>query len=134
MSGSLSLSGYHLTFDDEFADDTNADIGKPGTSGTKWETEPFYGDTSNGGQGTINPTPPGQPGSLYSLQNGSLVMSMNPQQAPYLDTNPNGVQGGLSQQYGYFEIRAQLTGTSGYNADFWMIPSSGGAPPEIDVF
>jgi serralysin len=134
MSGALSLSGYQLTFDDEFADDTNSDIGKPGTSGIKWETEPFYGDTSNGGQGTINPTPPGQPGSLYSFQNGYLVLSMDPQQAPYLDTNPNGVQGGLSQQYGYFEIRAQLTGTSGYNADFWMIPSSGGAPPEIDVF
>jgi serralysin len=134
MSSTLSLSGYHLTFDDEFSSATNSDIGTPGTPGIKWETEPFYGNTSNGGQGTINPTPPGQSGSSFSLENGSLVLSMNPSQAQYLDTNPSGVQGGFSQQYGYFEVRAQLTGTSGYNADFWMIPTSGSSPPEIDIF
>ena len=58
---------------------------------------------------------------------------MTTTQAPYLDTNPNGVPGGFSQQYGYFEVRAQLTDTSGFNSDFWMMPNSGPSPPEFDV-
>ena len=134
MSSSLSLSGYKLTFDFEFAAMSNSDFGLPGTPGITWETEVFYKETSNGGQGTVNPTPPGQPGSLFSLQDGVLVENMTTTQAPYLDTNPNGVPGGFSQQYGYFEVRAQLTDTSGYNSDFWMMPNSGPWPPEFDVY
>lgn len=134
MSGTqLNLAGYKLTFDDQFADDTNADIGLPGTPGIKWETEPFYG--ANGTNGA-NPTPPGQPGSLFSLQDGMLVENMdsNSTDSPYLDTNPNGVPGGFSQQYGYFEVSAKLTGQSGYNSDFWMMPNSGPWPPEMDIY
>jgi hypothetical protein len=130
MSSTLSLSGYKLTFDDEF----NAlNAGMSGTSGIKWETGYFYGDTTNGGAGTINPTPPGQPGSLLSVNNGILDMHITSDSAPYLDTNPNGVPGGFSQAYGYFEMRAQLVKGDGFQDAFWLLPNSGPWPPEIDI-
>ena len=37
MSSSLSLSGYKLTFDSEFAAMSNSDFGLPGTPGITWE-------------------------------------------------------------------------------------------------
>ena len=125
------LYGYKLTFDDEF---NTLNAGLPGTPGITWETEPFYLDTSNGGEGTINPTPPGQPGSLLSVHNGVLDMAITDTYDPYLETNPNGVPGGFSQQYGYFEMRAELPTTSGFYSAFWMLPDNGSTwPPEIDI-
>src|SRR5262245_29688985 len=130
MGSSLSLSGYKLTFDDEF---NTLNAGRTGTPGIKWETGYFYGDTTNGGAGTINPTPPGQPGSLLSVNNGILDMHITSDSAPYLDTNPNGVPGGFSQAYGYFEMRAQLVKGDGFQDAFWLLPNSGPWPPEIDI-
>jgi hypothetical protein len=63
-----------------------------------------------------------------------LIENMNTTRSPYLDTNPNGVPGGFSQQYGYFEVNAKLVGSAGYNSDFWMMPNSGPWPPEFDVY
>jgi hypothetical protein len=130
-SASPNLVGYTLTFDDEF-NTLNANVS--GTQGIKWETEPSSGVLSNGGQGTINPTPLGQPGSLFSVSNSAVDMLIMPDAAPYLDTDPYGVPGGFSQTYGYFEMRAKLTGTSGYSTAFWLLPVSGASwPPEIDI-
>jgi hypothetical protein len=132
MSGTaLSLQGYKLTFDDEF---NTLNAGLPGTPGITWETEPFWGgDPSGGAQGALNPTPPGQPGSLYSVSNGVLDMHVGSNSVPYLDTNPNGVPGGFSQQYGYFEMNAKLVAGTGFADAFWMMPNSGPWPPEIDI-
>ena len=124
------LTGYKLVFDDEF---NVLSAGLPGTPGIRWETEPFYRQVSNGGQGTINPTPPGQPGSLFRVSNGVLDMAVTSNSAPYLDTNPNGVPGGFSQQYGYFEMSAKLTSVAGFSDAFWLLPNSGPWPPEIDI-
>ena len=40
----------------------------------------------------------------------------------------------LSQQYGYYEVEAQTSTARGSWSAFWLLPSDGGWPPELDVF
>ena len=57
MSSSLSLSGYKLTFNSEFAAMSNSDFGLPGTPGITWETEVFYEETLEWRPGDGQPDP-----------------------------------------------------------------------------
>ena len=133
-----------LTFDDEF-NSLSLWSGSSGTwqpayswspngfadsTMTSWLANPGYGPTS---QPDANP---------YSAQNGVLGIAFKPTPA---DVNPSDVGGrsfisgqlttkqSFAQEYGYFEMRAELPAAAGLNSAFWLLPSNGSWPPELDV-
>ncbi|HET8636150.1 MAG TPA: glycoside hydrolase family 16 protein, partial [Acidobacteriaceae bacterium] len=133
----IDLSSFHLTFDDEF----NSFSASPNGSGTTWETKYWWGgrDMStyyllDGSVGGLGQTP-------YSLANGALDIHAQPttsalQAAGVTDPFTTGqidTHNSFSQEYGYFEMRAQVSGSYGTNSAFWLMPMSGPWPPEIDT-
>jgi len=87
----------------------------------------FYSDSSVG----QNP---------FSVNNGVLTISAtpaapgsNPYGLPY-DSGVISTQDSFSQEYGYFEMRAQLPAGAGLWPAFWMIPKDGSFSSELDVF
>lgn len=78
----------------------------------------------------------------FSVDAGVLTITaapVTPDVAPWVDGRAytSGLltsQGAFAQLYGYFEIRAALPAGQGFWPAFWLLPSDGGWPPEIDVF
>lgn len=78
----------------------------------------------------------------FSIDAGVLTITAAPvtsDVAPWVDgrSYTSGLltsQGAFAQLYGYFEIRAALPAGQGFWPAFWLLPSDGGWPPEIDVF
>ncbi len=134
-----------LTFDDEF----NSLSLYNGTSGvwqpamnyspngttdtgsmTSWEVNPLWGPTS------------AADANVYSIGNGVLSMAIKPTPA---DVNPASVNNqpflagelttypSFSQTYGYFEMNADLAAGPGFMSAFWLLPTSGAWPPELDA-
>ena len=96
----------------------------------------IYVDPTMAGQGSkplgLNP---------FSISNGVLTITAAP--TPTADIQDlygykitSGVlttQHSFSQEYGYFEIDAKIPTAPGTWPAFWLLPSSGAWPPEIDV-
>jgi Glycosyl hydrolases family 16 len=133
----LDLTGYHLTFDDEF---DSASISQG--SGTVWsDIRPgsrlnAYADIGFGDSAFVDP---GSGINAFSLQNGALNITAVPAGPDIV--GPGQWASGListqysfSQEYGYFEMRAMLPSDVGVWPAFWMVPASGAWPPELDVF
>src|SRR5579885_2463243 len=129
MAGTLNLSGYKLTYDDEFNTFSSSPDGSSGDFKTTFyfggrslpsngEHE-FYSDSSVG----VNP---------FSLQNGALDITATPG-GPAADTSGLiTTEKSFSQTYGYFEMRAQLPQGQGMWPAFWLLPSDKSWPPELD--
>jgi beta-glucanase (GH16 family) len=135
---SIDLSGYHLTFDDEF----NSFSASPNGSGTTWETKYWWGGRSLGTNDYYLDSSVGGLGETpYSLVNGALDIHAQPttpelQAAGVTSTFTTGqidTHNSFSQEYGYFEMRAQVSNAYGTNNAFWLMPMSGPWPPEMDV-
>jgi len=135
----LDLTGFKLTFDDEFSAFSSngpSNPGDPSHSGT-WDTTLSYGERKLNDEVEMysDPTVGINP---FSVTNGCLDIhaapSLNLTQtygAPYtsgmITTNHS-----FSQLYGYFEMRAELPQGTGMWPAFWMLPQQHVWPPELD--
>ncbi len=138
QSGTLDLTGYKLTFDEEF---NSISISQLGTNTVWLDIRPGsrmspnadigFGDSAFVDQSSgINP---------FSLQNGALEITAIPAGSDI--AGPGHWASGLissqhsfAQEYGYFEMRAMLPSDVGVWPAFWMLPANGAWPPELDVF
>lgn len=128
----LDLSGYRLTFDENFS---SLDISAYGPN-TRWIAHtPWNGDF--GDAVFDNPGPKGP----FSIGPNGLTITARE------DANGKWHSGllcsksasgagprGFAQQYGYFEMRAKLPADRGVWPAFWLVSASGKPPaPELDV-
>ncbi|MEH3046359.1 family 16 glycosylhydrolase [Sphingomonas adhaesiva] len=143
------MSGLKATFSDEF--DALSLYNKGGT----WRTEyghggagslasrtnndeiQIYMDADYAGTGKkalgVNP---------FSIDNGILTITAAPTtEAAKAALGGAQYTSGLlttkfsfTQQYGYFEIKAQMPEQKGFWPAFWLLPNDNSWPPELDVF
>jgi beta-glucanase (GH16 family) len=149
----LDLSGYKLTFEDEF----NSFSRYTGAAGSgTWKTWFYFGDrtlNSNGErQYYMDPDFKGSASKALGVnpfsvqadpkQAGDGVLNIHgqptdPAVKPYIwgydytsgliTTEPT-----FTQTYGYFEMRAKLPAGKGLWPAFWMLPADKSWPPELD--
>ncbi len=115
----LDLTGYKLTFNDEFDEDIKVSAWGPITEGgAKWIAHtPYKGDF---GDAKFSDPVEGFP---FTVDNGVLRIECRHDGTRWrsglissLDTEGNG----FSQQYGYFEMRAKFPATPGTWPGFWL--------------
>lgn len=133
MGQQIDLTGYKLTFADEF-DGFSWNGG--GNSGT-WNTTFSYGERKLNDElevysdRTIGVDP-------FSVRDGALVITAAPSTdlARTLQPYTSGVittYQTFAQTYGYFEMRAKLPAGQGLWPAFWLLPVQHVWPPELDV-
>jgi beta-glucanase (GH16 family) len=114
--------------------------------GSVWQTTyPWAQDGFTGGDQSTwfaNPALLPADGNPISLGDGTITLSNFSRPD---DVSPDAVGGmpriggqiltehTFSQTYGYFEARMQMPSGDGVGAAFWLLPESGGWPPELDV-
>jgi hypothetical protein len=111
----LDLTGYALTFSDEFDGPLDVSAGGPGT---KWTAHtPYAGDF--GSAGFANP---GE-NSPFSIKDGILEITarkVNGKWRSGLLCSVDSKGTGFAQRYGYFEMRAQFPKGPGTWPAFWL--------------
>ena len=154
--GSSSGSGWKLTFSDEFNDgvlDTSkwttfypatragGTGGRSNNDELEWYVDNAFTETTAtvGTQAlgvlevdankisAFAGTPPAPTGSRYQYYSG-MINNCGP-----VSTSATPCTGGFSQLYGYFEMRAKIPKGQGFWPAFWLLPTDGSWPPEIDV-
>jgi beta-glucanase (GH16 family) len=128
----LDLTGYHLTYDDEFNSFQYSPDGSTGYKTTFYfggRSLPSNGEMQYYSDATVGVDP-------FSLSNGALTITASP------GSNPEGLaynsglittEGSFAQQYGYFEARVEVAQGAGMWNGIWMLPTSKAWPPEIDI-
>ncbi|MGY4622405.1 carbohydrate-binding domain-containing protein [Bradyrhizobium sp. USDA 4486] len=122
----IDLTGYKLTFDDEF----NARSISLTGAGTTWgdTRAQWLGDAfSDVGFGTSSFVDPGSGYDPFSVSQGVLSVTAVPDRTPYgvpgaWESGLITTQGHFSQMYGYFEIRADFSNLPGAWEAFWLLP------------
>jgi beta-glucanase (GH16 family) len=120
----LNLTGYTLTFDDEF---NSRSISQTGASTTWADIRPQwrYDANSDVGFGNSFFVDAASGYDPFSVQNGVLSITAKPDPA-YPGLWESGLittQGHFSQTYGYFEIRANFSTLPGGWDAFWLLPN-----------
>ena len=141
---SIDLTGYKLTFDDEF---NTRSISQTGV-GTTWadiRSEWRYDTNSDIGFGHSSFVDSASGYDPFSVQGGALSITAVPDQTKYgypgsWESGLITTQGNFSQTYGYFEMRADLADAKGGWDAFWLLPDKPAANPtnlpgwqELDV-
>jgi beta-glucanase (GH16 family) len=128
----INLTGYTLTYDDEFNSFTSSPDGSSG-----YQTTFYFGGRelySNGdleyySDSTVGVNP-------FTLNNGALQITAspgtNPDNQPY-NSGQITTEGNFSQTYGYFEARVEVAQGAGMWSGFWMLQADKNWPPEIDA-
>jgi beta-glucanase (GH16 family) len=131
-----------------FADEFNSLSLWNGSAGT-WATSPWYAPpngttmTDNGDQqwyinSNYAPTSSVKPWTVSSGVLSITGTKADPSIMPYIN-NYEYTSGminsyySFSQTYGYFEMSAQLPKGQGFWPAFWLLPTNGAWPPEIDI-
>ncbi len=127
----LDLSGYHVTFSDDFS---RLSLNAHGP-GARWTTHtPWHGDFGDAAFSDPNPavfksTPDGLEIIASKGANGKWRSGLI--SSAWADNNPNA---GFTQTYGYFEMTAKLPDGMGTWPAFWLIGSDKRrSASEIDV-
>lgn len=137
----LDLTGYRVTFNEQFDDLSVSAWGPAGSDGTRWIAHtPWRGDF--GDARFADPTP----GFPFTIQDGLLRIEARKKGGRWRSgllsaVDPDG--NGFKQQYGYFECRAKFPQGPGTWPAFWLmglknlrgLPDNTGprVNPEIDV-
>jgi beta-glucanase (GH16 family) len=121
-----------------------------GTSGT-WDTNYWYNTlTSNGGSlpsnseqewyinsndpATASVKPWSSADGILTITGAAASASIQPLIDNYKYTSGElNTYHSFSQEYGYFEMKAELPAGQGMWPAFWMLPENGNWPPEIDI-
>ena len=154
----LNLTGMNLTFDDDFNSLSLVSAANPAgtwktnfisgsqTGPNSWASRTLAGNAEQ--EIYTDPNYTGVQGGLapvginpFSVTNGVLDIHAAP--TPTADLSAladfrytSGLlttQTSFSQTYGYFEVKAELPTGQGVWPGFWLLPTSGQWPPEIDA-
>ena len=143
----IASMNYALTFDDEFTSLSTVSGGNT-YNGAKWYNgteQCCMSDESNHLPAVMYPTVyNGQSVNPYTLIDGGglniTLQKVNNAWYSGVMTSVDGRGQGFSQQYGYFEMSAKLSGDPGTWPAFWMLNTSnlaggnGNVSGEIDIF
>ncbi len=132
----LDRAGLHATFAEDFshfaASASGILDGRP-----VWRTTFIGGDRTLPNNREVEWYRDDGAGGPFHMVDGTLEISATPQtglpQGMIFGSGMIMSQRLFNQLYGYFEIRAQLPRGRGFWPAFWLLPSDGGWPPEIDV-
>jgi beta-glucanase (GH16 family) len=128
----MDLSGYKLTFDDEFNSLSVSDSGPQ--YGTRWTDHFWY----RGNQGGIETDLPGNLSAADGVATITAQKTAGGWTGGVLSSVDSEING-FTQTYGYFEMRAQMPSGSGAWPAFWLISADHAknyaAPAsELDIF
>lgn len=141
----LPISGLKLTYDEEFNSISYAGGTQMTTGDHTWNTTMSGGIRSLSGNNEeqiyIDPGYKGLGVNPFSVNNGVLTIKAAPASSTVRSQTGYDYTSGVlttqnifTQQYGYFEVRAKLpAGGQGLWPAFWMLPSGGNWPPELDI-
>ncbi len=132
----LNLTGYKLTFDDEFNSFSSNGPSNPSiTGGTgTWDTTYSYGERHLNDEQefysdpTVGVNPDSASGGVLDIHAAPATSATNTGGLPYT----SGVittDHSFNQEYGYFEMRAELPQGAGLWPAFWLLPAGSWLAP-----